>query len=116
METTEEIQPISTIHEDKPSFLKEYWWIIVVLLVAILLAVGIFLFLNNKLEREMAPKPLDNQIMINPDSSPEDELLSEIGKEGTSDEISSIEDDLEATKLTDLDRELTDIETELALP
>jgi len=46
----------------------------------------------------------------------QDEDISGLEKQGSSDEPTTIEADLDATDLSNLDKELEEIETELATP
>ena len=90
--------------EEKTGFPK---WLLVVLTILALAAiggVGFLWFSNQKLRqtKEVAPSP-----------SPAVEYEAE---ETSSDEVSSIEADLQETDLSGLDQELDDIEAEIASP
>lgn len=52
--------------------------------------------------------------LLVPAPAPQDFQTTKLQQQGTSDEISAIERDLETTDLSDLDRELEDIERELS--
>ncbi|HUV42962.1 MAG TPA: hypothetical protein VMY36_03640 [Patescibacteria group bacterium] len=102
--------------QEKPGLIKRFWFIpLTFILLFILLMVG-YLFTNQNLDifnLDFFKKT--PQVSPTPSPATESETAS-LEKQGTSDEISEIEADLSKTDLSDLDKELTDIEEELTSP
>jgi len=103
-------EPVET-PEPKKSGLQQYWYLLVALVLVVFMSVGGLWFIK---QGSFLPQPSPT-----PSPSPTTEGDQDIGaleEQGTSDEIDEIETDLESTDLSDLDKELTDIESELATP
>lgn len=100
------------IEEIQPSFLKRFWFIPLILVILAILGVGIFWVYKQKLAvPKVIPTPAPTTI---PTPVVEvDTTTAALEQQGTSDEISAIEADLEATDFTEIDKELEDIEAEL---
>ncbi len=91
--------------------LGKLWFIPVMLVLVALIVVGSLWVMNKGL---ITPKPSPAPT---PSPSAEiDEDTAVLEEQGTSDEISDIEADLNATDLFDIDKELTDIDRELSSP
>lgn len=121
MEQEEKIAPAQEPQEpvvpvpDKPNFLERFWFVFVGLAFIALLAVGGLWAINQKL---ITPKTISTPTPL-PTPSPVveiDTMTSALEQQGTSDEISAIEADLEETDFSTLDQELSDIEAELSTP
>ncbi len=102
--------------QEKPGLIKRFWFLpLAFILLFILLMVG-YLFTNQNLEifnLDLFKKTPQ----VTPTSSPATESeTASLEEQGTSDETTEIEADLRKTDLTDLDKELTDIEEELTSP
>lgn len=91
--------------EEKPFFSSRFWPALFILGFLIFLVV-VFLRLRSLLTPVATPQP----------TSWEDETTTRLQPQSSSDEISVIEADLEATDFSELDQELEEIETELATP
>jgi len=78
------------------------------IVVIIVLVLGGLYFIGKKVNDEGLLGPTTEEIQRAPD-----ETLEMLQEQGTSDEVSAIEEDLDATILDDLDAELESIETEL---
>jgi len=106
-------EPVVTQEKPAPETGKfdKLWFIPVILALVAVIVVGALWVANKGL---LAPSPSPT-----PTASPSAELdedTAALEEQGTSDEISKIEADLNATDLTDIDKELTDIEDELETP
>ncbi len=100
---------------EKTNGLAKYWFVPVILAVIILLVVG-GLWVSN---REFTKKESASTPAPTPSPAVEaqiDEDTAALEEQGTSDEISAIEEDLETTDFSNLDKELSEIESELAAP
>ncbi len=103
------------LEEGKPNLLKRFWYLFLIFGVLIILSLGILVYGYQKLSQEKPasiPTPMPTPTPI----EETDEQTSALENQGTSDEITDIEDDLEATNLSDLDQELEDIDSELSSP
>ncbi len=81
--------------------------VIGVIIIVLVLTLGGFYFYGDQLNRKnevMTPEEIVNT---------SDEATLNLKQQGTSDEINSIETDLNATDLNNLDKELQDIDNEL---
>lgn len=78
------------------------------IIVIIVLVLGGLYFIGQKVTKEGVFEPGPEEILNAPDLT-----LETLKEQGTSDEVSAIEEDLDATMLEDLDAELQDIESEL---
>lgn len=87
------------------------WFIPVILALVVVIVVGA-LWVTNKglLIPQPSPTPTPTP------AAEVDEGTAALEEQGTSDEVSEIEADLNATDLSDIDKELTDIENELTSP
>ncbi len=77
-------------------------------IVVILLILGGLYFIGKRIGENETPAPLPQVILDTPDSA-----LEALGEQNTSDEINSIQSDLDATPIDELDAELGNIEVEL---
>lgn len=95
------------------------WFIPVILaLVAVILVSALWVTNRNLLAPRLllAPTLTPTPTPTATPAAKVDEDTVALEEQGTSDEISEIEADLNATDLTEIDKELTDIENELASP
>ena len=79
-------------------------------IVIVVLVFGGLYFLGKKVTKEGLLGPTPQEIIDAPDSR-----IRALETLGTSDEIDALEEDLGATKIEELDTELSNIETELGL-
>lgn len=96
------------------SVLERYWFIFVFLAALLISGVGVFWIFNQRL---MVPSKVTPAPISFPSLQVEvDTMTSALEQQDTSDEITAIEADLEATDLSEIDKELADIEEELSSP
>lgn len=108
-QTQESITPV----EKKPNFFERFWFVFVILSFILVISLGGLWAVNRGL---LAPKPTPTPA---PTPTPVVELdtaTAALEQQETSDEISAIEADLNATDFYNIDKELTDIEAELTSP
>lgn len=103
-------QPLAEVKEPKP--VMKFWYVPVILAFFVAI-VGGAIFIAN--QRFFAPKPSPSPSPL-PSPSPVDTSITDLEEQGTSDEIEAIETDLNATDLTNIDKELDEIENELSTP
>lgn len=80
----------------------------IIVLVAAILVVAVVLFASRQNVSLLPPTPT-----VTTTTETQDATLSDIQKQGASDDVPSIEKDLEATDFTFIDSDLGSIETEL---
>lgn len=117
-ETPTQPEPVVTQEKAAPEVGKrisfeKFWFIPVILALIAIMVVGILWVTNQGL---LVPKPSPSPVPTASPSAEVDEETTALEEQGTSDEISEIEADLNATNLSDIDKELTDIENELTSP
>jgi cytoskeletal protein RodZ len=112
-EVKEELSQVTP--SEKPNFLERFWYLFLLIAVAALIAVGL-LWASN--QGYFAPKatPTPTPAPIASPAPEEDQETESLNQQGSSDEIDSIESDLNNTNLNNLDKELTNIESELNAP
>jgi hypothetical protein len=110
-------EPPKQAPSSKGSFLKRFWYFLVIGLIILLLAAvwGFFYLQTSKHSMTKEGKLTTSGITPTPvvEADSQTKLLQE---QSSSDEISAIEADLEETDLAGLDQELTSIESELVTP
>ena len=105
--------------EPKTNFFEKFWYLFVILAV-VLVGVIFGLWISNKQAalrisqitppvEQLTPTPL-------PEAAEIDQQTATLENQQASDEISPIEADIQATDLTGIDKELTDIEAEISPP
>lgn len=116
MDQEEKIEPVQkevVPEESKPSLLQRFWIVFVILAVIMVLIIG-FLWASNQglipFKRTVVPTPTPTPLVET------DSMTTALEQQETSDEISAIEKDLQVTDFSNLDKELTDIESELSAP
>jgi len=101
--------------EEKQSFLEKFWYIFVIFAVFSLGTIA-FLWMNNQnikqIGRNQEVQIATQQEKVAEESQQEeiDEATQKLGQQSESDEIESIEYDLQTTDFTDIDKELGNIE------
>jgi flagellar basal body-associated protein FliL len=113
-----------TLHElgDSSSGSKKLTIVIIILLLLSILALAGFWAYSKNLIPGLGvpaePAPTTSPVMESPMPSPEakDDMTQELLNQSSSDEVSSIEQDLNNTDLSNIDQELTDIQQELETP
>jgi cytoskeletal protein RodZ len=104
---TEERIPESSAAQDQPSKEKPWGSIVgIIIVVALIILGGWYVW-----ESQLSGQPANE----NPESSAtaEDPVVQTLEEQGTSDELGSIEQDLEASSFNELDADLESIEQEL---
>ena len=106
--------------ETKTNFFEKFWYIFVIVAL-ILVAVVATLWSNNQKilknqQNQVIQPSAETMIQPTPTLVPGDTATVNLETQSDSDEISSIENDAKATDLTDLDKELADIEGEISTP
>jgi len=103
--------------EEKTNFFEKFWYLFVILAVILIGVVAGLWFYNQK-----------SLSLLNQTSAPAEEVIPQAVEEETdtqtaalesqseSDEVASIEADLENTDLGNIDKEITDIEAEINNP
>lgn len=105
--------------KEKPSFLTRFRPLLFtlglfIIVTVLILMLSVLKMANQKFKMSKTfPTPTSLPQPIQPE---EDRLIFELEQQGTSDEITAIEADLETTDFTGLDKELEEIETELTTP
>ncbi len=79
------------------------------IIVIVIIILGGLYFIGKKASEEGAFAPTAEEILESPDQA-----LQMLAEQGTSDEITAIEEDLNATELNNIDTELKNVEAELA--
>ena len=103
--------------ENKKNLFERFWYIFVIIAIVLIGVVG-YLWFNNQslLKLKISEAPL-GQMFIEPEDMTEeietDEMTIELQKQGSSDQIEEIEEDLQNTDLTGITKELDDIESEI---
>jgi len=106
--------------EEKTNFLEKFWYLFVILAVVLVGVVGGLWFYNQKVLRESPGQivPGTEEMMTEETTLPakEDVQTAALEQQSDSDETNDIEADLQATDLSNLDKELADIEAEIDNP
>jgi hypothetical protein len=106
--------------ETKINFFEKFWYIFVIIAL-ILIAVVTTLWFNNQKslknkQNQVIQPPVETMIQPTLTLVPGDTATVNLETQSDSDEISSIENDIKATNLTDLNKEMATIEAELSNP
>ena len=105
---------------EQKNFLEKFWYLFVILAIILVGVVGGFRFFNQKTLQESSSQIAPGtEEMITEETAPpteEDTQTAALQQQSDSDEINDIEADLQATDLSNLDKELADIEAEIASP
>lgn len=106
--------------EEKTNFLEKFWYLFVILAIILISAVGGLWFYNQRAIQEksdQAQMGVENFIPEETVSQiEEDAQTAALGQQSDSDEFNDIEADIQATDLSNLDKEMADIEAEIASP
>ncbi|MCJ7804214.1 hypothetical protein MUP35_00565 [Patescibacteria group bacterium] len=106
--------------EEKTNFLEKFWYLFVVLAIILVGVVGGLWFYNQKTLQESSGQTVPGiEEIITEETAPqteEDAQTAALQQQSDSDEISQIEADIQATDLSNIDKELADIEVEIANP
>ncbi len=100
--------------EEKTNFFEKFWYLFVILALILVGFVGSLWFLNQKAiktkQLEITPVALEETTSA---LSEEENEIATLENQDESDEVESIEADLQNTNLSNLDKEMADIETEI---
>ena len=103
---------------EKTNFLEKFWYLFVILAIILISAVGSLWFYNQKTLQESSRQiaPGAEEMITEETALPteEDTQTAALEQQSDSDEINDIEADIQATDLSNLDKELADIEAEIA--
>jgi len=105
--------------EEKTNFFEKFWYLFVVVAIILLAVVGGLWFYNQKALQENSSQstPQIQEMITGETEAPiEDAQIAALQQQSDSDEISQIETDIQATDLSNIDKELADIEAEIASP
>jgi hypothetical protein len=103
--------------EEKTNFFEKFWYIFVILAVILIGVVAGLWFYNQKSLEGLSQTTAPAEEIIPQDVEEEtDAQTAALESQSESDEIPSIETDLENTNLENIDKEITDIETEINNP
>ncbi len=106
-----EIKTKQVLGEEK-SPLKRFWYVFAVLGVVLVTSAGVIVYGYPKLSQQ-APAVTPMPIATPTPAEEVDQQTAALKTQGTSDEIDDIEADLGATDLSEIDKELEEIESEL---
>jgi len=107
--------------ENKSNFFEKFWYLFVIIAIVLIGAVSTLWITNQnslKLSKEKTTPPIVQQEVI-PQPTPiiiTDEATTNLEAQNDSDEVDAIENDIKATNLSNIDKELVDIEGEISTP
>jgi len=101
--------------EEKTNFLEKFWYLFVILAVVLVGVIGGLWFNNQKVLQESSNQNAPVAEEITP-TTEEDTQIAVIEQQSDSDEVNDIESDIQATDLSNLDKEMANIEAEIASP
>jgi hypothetical protein len=106
--------------EEKTNFFEKFWYLFVIVAIILLAVVGGLWFYNQKALQENSSQgtPQIQEMITGETEAPieEDAQIAALQQQSDSDEISQIETDIQATDLSNIDKELADIEAEIGTP
>lgn len=117
----EPVRELISLDSNKPKSFKKMGTILAAIsLAVVIIAVGYFLVVRlgkTKPPRSVTPSPVPTPTIVSKLPITEaDTATAALEEQSDSDEIADIEKDLNSTSLKDIDKELTDIESELSSP
>ena len=106
--------------ETKTNFFEKFWYIFVIIAL-ILVAVVTTLWFNNQKslknqQNQAIQPPIETMIQPTPTLVPGDTATVNLETQSDSDEVGDIENDIKATDLSSVDKELAAIEEEISTP
>ena len=107
--------------EQKTNFFEKFWYLFVIIAIVLIGVVSTLWITNQnslKLSKEKTTPPIVQQV-ITPQPTPTiitDEATTNLEAQSNSDEVGAIENDIKATDLSSVDKELADIEGEISTP
>ncbi len=106
--------------ETKTNFFEKFWYIFVIIALILVAVVSTLWFNNQKSlknqQNQVIQPPVETMIQPTPTLVPGDTATVNLETQSGSDEISAIENDIKATDLSSVDKELADIEGEISTP
>jgi len=101
--------------EEKTNFLEKFWYLFVILAIILVGVVAGLWFYNQKTLQESSSQiaPVTEEIIP---TTEEDTQTAALEQQSDSDEVNDIEADIQATDLSNLDKEMADIEIEITNP
>lgn len=106
---------------EQKNFLEKFWYIFVIIAIVLIGAVSTLWITNQnslKLSKEKTTPPIVQQV-VTPQPTPTiitDEATANLESQSNSDEVGVIENDIKATDLSNVDKELAAIEGEISTP
>jgi flagellar basal body-associated protein FliL len=102
--------------EEKTNFFEKFWYLFVILAVILVGIVAGLWFYNQKSLSRLAQTSAPAEEIIPTVTEETDTQTTALESQSASDEITYIEADLQSTDLSNLDREMLDIEAEINNP
>ncbi len=106
--------------EEKTNFFEKFWYLFIILAIVLIGVVGGLSFYNQKaLQEKSLQMTSQNEEMPGEEAVPqieEDAQTATLQQQSDSDEIGQIEADIQTTDLSNIDKEMADIETEIGSP
>ena len=102
--------------EEKTNFFEKFWYLFVILAVILVGIVAGLWFYNQKSLSRLTQTSAPAEEIIPTVAEETDTQTTALGSQSASDEITYIEADLQSTDLSNLDREMLDIEAEINNP
>lgn len=103
--------------ETKTNFFEKFWYIFVIIALILVAVVSTLWFNNQKsLKNQVIQPPVETMIQPTPTLVPGDTGTVNLETQSDSDEVAAIENDIKATDLSNVDKELADIEGEISTP
>jgi len=106
---------------EQKNFFEKFWYLFVIIALVLTGVVSTLWIINQKslkLSKEKTTPPIVQQVVI-PQPTPTiitDEATTNLETQSDSDEVGAIENDIKATDLSNIDKELVDIEGEISTP
>ena len=106
--------------ETKTNFFEKFWYIFVITALILVAVVATLWFNNQKSlknqQNQVIQPPVETMIQPTPTLVPGDTATVNLETQSGSDEVTAIENDIKATDLSSVDKELADIEGEISTP
>jgi len=106
---------------EQKNFFEKFWYLFVIIAIVLIGVVSTLWIINQKslkLSKEKTTPPVVQQ-EVTPQPTPTlitDEATTNLETQSDSDEVGAIENDIKATDLSNIDKELADIEGEISTP
>jgi len=105
---------------EQKNFFEKFWYIFVITALILVAVVSTLWFNNQKSlknqQNQVIQPPVETMIQPTPTLVPGDTATVNLETQSGSDEVAAIENDIKATDLSSVDKELADIEGEISTP